>query len=90
MTDPSTDTTTARRPKARRHIEIDGETLIPRTEFAEYLGISEKTAQRMNLPTTYIGNVAYVAKNASLRVVAERVQRRNQPAEGRRRSRTAR
>ena len=90
MTDPSTDTTAARRPKTRRHIEIDGDTLMPRSEFAEYLCVSEKTAQRMNLPTAYIGNVAYVAKNASLRVVAERVRRRNQPPEGRRRSRAAR
>jgi hypothetical protein len=67
----------------------DGETLTPRVKFANSdLGISERTAVRMNLPTTYIGSVAYVARNASLRIVAEHVARRNQPQQ-RRRSRAA-
>ena len=30
----------------------------------------------MNLPTTYVGGVAYVARNASLKTIAERVKRR--------------
>jgi hypothetical protein len=76
--------TAARRP----HIELpDGDILEPRREFARLrLGVSDKTVQRMNLPTTYIGNVAYVARYASLRVLSERLRRRNQPQ--RRRGRT--
>ena len=63
-----------------RHIELPtNDTLIPRKEFAErILGVTDKTARGMNLPTTYIGNVAHVLKNESLRVVAGRVQRPNQ------------
>jgi hypothetical protein len=58
----------------------DGEILTPRVKFARGdIGVSERTAARMNLPTTYIGGVAYVAKNASLRIVAELLVRRNQP-----------
>jgi hypothetical protein len=52
---------------------------MPRREFAEeILGVTDKTAMRMNLPTTYIGNVAHVLKNESLRMVAARAQRSNQ------------
>jgi hypothetical protein len=32
----------------------------------------------MNLPTTYVGNIAYVLKKASLQVVESRVRRPNQ------------
>jgi hypothetical protein len=81
-----TDLTTATR---RPCIELpDGETLEPRHQFARNrLGVCDKTAQRMNLPTTYIANVAYVAVNASLKVVAERIkQRKSQPQQRRRRA----
>jgi hypothetical protein len=63
-----------------RHIELPiNDTLMPRKEFAEdVLGVTDKTASRMNLPTAYIGNVAHILKNESLRVVAERVRRPNQ------------
>jgi hypothetical protein len=63
-----------------RHIELPtNDTLMPRKEFAEdVLGVTDKTASRMRLPTTYIGNVAHILKNESLRVVAERVHRPNQ------------
>jgi hypothetical protein len=69
--------TAARRP----HIELpNGDVLEPRREFArDRLGVSDKTAQRMNLPTTYVGNVAYVARNASLKIVAEGVRQRKNP-----------
>jgi hypothetical protein len=40
----------------------------------------------MNLPTTYVGGVAFVARDASLKIVAGLVQRRNQPAKRRARS----
>jgi hypothetical protein len=75
-------TTSQRRPRLRRHIEIDGDTLIPRVEFAEdILGVSDKTASKMNLPTTYVGGMAYVARNASLKIVADAVRRPNQAEE---------
>lgn len=64
---------------SRRHIELADDVLMPRREFAkDTLGVTDKTAARMNLPTTYIGNVAHVLKNASLRVIASRVRRPNQ------------
>jgi hypothetical protein len=63
-----------------RHIDLPtNDTLMPRREFAkDVLGVTDKTALRMNLPTTYIGNVAHVLKNESLRMVAARAQRSNQ------------
>jgi hypothetical protein len=65
-------------------IEIPGDVLMPRKAFARtVLGISERTAVRLNLPTVYIGGLAHVARNASLNIVAGLVQRRNQPAKGR-------
>jgi hypothetical protein len=64
---------------SRRHIELADDVLMPRRELAEdILGVTDKTASRMNLSTTYIGNIAYVPKNESLRVVAARVRRPNQ------------
>jgi hypothetical protein len=80
MSDFSTITSGLRRSKKRPHIKLADDVLLPRKKFAEEeLGVSEKTVTRMNLPTTYIGNLAYVARNASLQVVAEQVRRRNQP-----------
>jgi hypothetical protein len=78
---PDTTESRPRRRHVRRHILLpDGEVLEPREEFANIrLGVSDKTAKRLNLPTTYIANVAYVARNASLKLVAARIQRRNQP-----------
>jgi hypothetical protein len=70
-----------RRRHVRRHIELPGgKTLIPRAEFAGLLGESERASRRRNLPTTYIGGVAYVDRDASLEIVAEGVKRLNQPA----------
>jgi len=74
-----------RRAKERPRISLaDGEFLEPRRNWAEAVGISDKTAGRMNLPTTYIGGVAYVLHNASREILAERVQRRNVPQQRRR------
>jgi hypothetical protein len=56
----------------------DGDILDPRREFARGLGVSDKTAQRMNLPTTYIGGMAYVARNASLKLISDRLRTRKQ------------
>jgi hypothetical protein len=91
MSDITTDITAAmkrRGPRPRRRIELpNGDYLQPRAEFAAVeLGVTDRTARRMNLPTTYVGNVAYVPHAASLAIVAARVQRRNQPARRRRRA----
>jgi hypothetical protein len=77
MSDPAP--ANARRSRQRAHIALADDVLMPRREFAEdILGVTDKTAARMNLPTTYVGNVAHVLKNASLRVVESRVRRPNQ------------
>jgi hypothetical protein len=60
-----------------RHIPLpNGDVLVPRREFAkETLRVSEKTARRMNLPTTYIANIAHVARNESLAQIAKGIRR---------------
>jgi hypothetical protein len=82
MSDLSIDTAAPRIPRtrqSRQEIHLpSGEVLMPRANFArDVIGVCERTAARMNLPTTYVGNVAYVARDASLKIVAERVERRN-------------
>jgi hypothetical protein len=88
MSPSDTDTT---RPTRRTRPSIplpDGDFLDPRAQFAEeFLKVCDKTAQRMNLLTTYIGNVAYVKRNASLEMIAERVRRPEPPNKKGRRSR---
>lgn len=65
-------------------IKIPGDVLMPRKDFARtVIGVCERTAARLNLPTTYVGGVAFVARDASLKLVADLVQRRNQPAKRR-------
>ena len=79
-----------RGPQPRRRIELpDGDYLEPRADFAaRELGVVDRTAKRMDLRTTYVGNVAYVAHFASLAVVGARVRRRNEPIARRRRGRS--
>lgn len=75
-----------RRANERPRIQLaTGDFLEPRRQWAGGVGISDKTAGRMNLPTAYIGNVAYVLHNASTEILAERVRRRNQPEPPKRR-----
>jgi hypothetical protein len=75
-------TPAVRRPRQRvAEIKLpDGETLVPRADFANKVGVSEKTCKRWDLPTTYIAGVAYVQQNSSLKIIAGTVRRRNQPA----------
>ena len=62
----------------------DGDVLERRRDFAKItLDVCDRTAARMNLPTTYIGNVAYVARNKSLRIIADRVRQKQQQRRGR-------
>jgi hypothetical protein len=80
---PATITTSRTRP--RPTLQIDGNTWKPRDAFAIDLGVSEKTAQRLNLRTMYVGGVAYVPVEESLREIAARARRRNEPPRHRRR-----
>lgn len=86
MTEPTTDTPQRKKHRGRR-IDTDGDTWMPRFEFAEELVITDRTAQELNLPTTYIGNVAYVPRNGSLKIITAKAQRRNQPRQRRGRAR---
>jgi hypothetical protein len=69
--------TTLRR--ERPVIKLADDDLVPRRDFASEIGVSDKTAQRLNLPTTYVGNVAYVLRQASLQIIRDKVERPNQP-----------
>jgi hypothetical protein len=85
VSDVAPDTVKRRGPQPRRRIDLpSGDYLEPRSTFAVGIGVHDRTAARMNLPTTYIGSVAYVPHNESLNVVAARVQRRNKPPRRRR------
>jgi hypothetical protein len=57
----------------------DGRVLDPRVKFADDVGLSEKTVTRMNVLTVYVGGVAYVDRDASLKQIGAGVKRRNEP-----------
>jgi hypothetical protein len=70
-----------RGPQPRRRIDLpDGDYLEPRTEFADSIGVHDRTAARMNLPTTYVGAIAYVQHDASLRLLAAGIRQDRPPA----------
>jgi hypothetical protein len=53
-----------------------GDVLVPRKLFAsDVLGISDRSAKRLNLPTTRVGGMAYVARDASLQIIADKIRR---------------
>ena len=63
----------------------DGDSLVPRKKFVkEEVHTSERSARRFDFPTTYISGVAYVKRNASLQILADKVTRRNEPQKRRR------
>ena len=81
MSDLSPDTSQSHRSKHHRPITIElpnGRVLEQRAHFADDLGVTDKTVKRLNAPTTYIGNVAYVDRRAALEVLAARIKHRNQ------------
>jgi hypothetical protein len=84
MSDITTATIAHYRPRPRPHITIDGEVWKPRSDFANELGITDRTAARMNLRTTYIAGIAYVPSGESLTEVAAKARRRCEPAKRRR------
>jgi hypothetical protein len=68
-----------RRPR-RSSIDVGSDTLKPRRLFAtEDLGVSDKTASRMDLPSTVVGGVVHVLVNASRKVIADRAHQRRKP-----------
>jgi hypothetical protein len=57
-----------------------GDVLVPRKEFAnKKMKVSDRTAARKDYLTIYVGNVAYIPLNASLRELADGAKRRHQP-----------
>ncbi len=69
-----------RGPQPRRRIALpNGDELQPRTEFAAELGVTDRTAARWKLPTVYIGNIAYIAHDASMAIIAASIRRPGQP-----------
>ena len=75
-------TPAVRRPRQRQRVpEVrlpGGDVLVPRATFVGELGVTERTARRWNFPTTYIGGIAFVQRDASLQIIAASVRRRNQ------------
>jgi hypothetical protein len=63
----------------------NGEVLTPRIKFAQSIGLSDDTVRKMNLPTIYLGSVAFIARDASLKEIASRAKRRHEPPKRRRR-----
>jgi len=61
-----------RRADERPDIPLPGEDdwLITRRKWAAGVGITDKTASKLKLETTYIGNVAYVRHNKSTLALA--------------------
>jgi hypothetical protein len=93
MTDVSTLNTAAHQSRPRQRVpEIrlpGGDVLVPRKDFCGGLGFSERSGRKKwNFPTTYIAGIAYVQRNASLQIIADTVERPNQPAAVRPRYRT--
>ncbi len=84
MSDIAITTVSRYRPKPHPQITIEGEVWETRGDFAKRLGITDRTAARMNLRTTFIAGLAYVPVTESLRDVAGRARRRNEPAKHRR------
>jgi hypothetical protein len=84
MSDITTATIAHYRPRPRPHLTIDGEVWKPRSDFAKELGVTDRTAARMNLRTTYIAGIAYVPAGESLTEVAAKARRRYEPAKRRR------
>jgi len=88
MTDLSPDdacSPTRRYAKARPRIPLPGgDYLLPRCQWAEAIGITDRTARKLDLPTVYVGGVAYVPHNASTQRIADQLKVRNEPPPRRR------
>ncbi len=66
-----------RKAKERPVIQLpDGRIFEPRQQWAQDVGITNKTASTMGLPTIFAGNVAYVDRDASYAILLARRQRK--------------
>jgi hypothetical protein len=75
----------AGRPRGRAprpHIQIPGDTLVPKNEAAQELGIAVRTLTRMKVPSTLVGGVSYVAIGKMRQIIADGL---SSPKRGRRR-----
>jgi hypothetical protein len=68
--------------KPRPHIRIDGDTLIPKSETAQELGVAVRTLTRMRTPTVMFGGIADVAREKLRQMIADGL---SSPKRGRRR-----
>ena len=63
------------------HINLpNGDTLIPRAEFAALIGATPRTVQKyeqQGCPTVEVAGVRYNPQNEGLNWIAARIQRRN-------------
>jgi hypothetical protein len=92
MSDFAVDTSAPRAPKKQRPTAktrpriptADGDFLEPRQQWAGVVGITDRSARKLNLPTVYIAGVAYVPHRRSTEILVDRAQRRNEPAPHRR------
>jgi hypothetical protein len=73
-----------RGPALRLPLNLNGEVWMPRKQWAEERGISDKTASRLNLETMLHGGVVYVCVSRADADLAARARRRNEPPQRRR------
>ena len=90
-----TDTTITPSPPTRRWLSpkdrpsiilSNGRRLEPRVKVAEELGMSERSVRRMNPPTTYLANVAYIDRDETLKLIGAGLKRRDKNPRRRRRA----
>jgi hypothetical protein len=60
----------------RPHIPIEGDTLVPKAQAAEELGVATRTVTRMRPETVYIGGVAYIAIGKLRQQIADGLKKR--------------
>ncbi|THD58767.1 MAG: hypothetical protein E7813_25770 [Bradyrhizobium sp.] len=83
--------TTPRPPRLTRDTRPDitlpnGKLIKPRVRIAKENGLCEKTVQRMNPETVFVGGVAYCDPVEVLEMIGGNLNRRNAPPKRRRRS----
>src|SRR5271165_1019942 len=58
----------------------NGKKLTLSARFAEKnVGVSDRSIRRLNPPTVYVGNCAYIDPEVVLQLIADGLQRRHQP-----------
>ena len=80
MSDIGPDTNARRKRRRVQEIPLpNGDKLVPRASFAEdEIGTTDRSLRRSwNLPTTLINGVAFIARDASLKIIGDSVKRPN-------------